>query len=163
MSLADSFEKIPVRVFEDDKLASAHVAREIADLIQQKQKEGKPCVLGLATGSTPKALYKELVRLHKEEGLSFKNVISFNLDEYYPIEPTAIQSYHNFMNVNLFNHIDIHKANTHVPDGTIEKNDVRTYAAAYEKKIEEAGGIDYQVLGIGMNGHIGFNEPGSGR
>jgi glucosamine-6-phosphate deaminase len=163
MSLADSFEKIPVQVFENDKLASAHVARELSDLIRQKQKEGKPCVLGLATGSTPKALYKELVRLHREEGLSFRNVITFNLDEYYPIEPSAPQSYHHFMNVNLFNHIDIDKDNTHVPDGTIDKNDVRAYAATYEKKIELAGGIDYQVLGIGLNGHIGFNEPGSGR
>jgi glucosamine-6-phosphate deaminase len=163
MSLVDSFEKIPVQIYENDKIASASVAREIADLIRQKQKDGKTCVLGLATGSTPKTLYKELVRLHKTEGLSFKNVVSFNLDEYYPIEPDALQSYHRFMNVHLFDHIDIDKANTHVPDGTIEKNDVRSYAAAYEKKIEMAGGIDYQILGIGINGHIGFNEPGSGR
>ncbi|HLO80555.1 MAG TPA: glucosamine-6-phosphate deaminase, partial [Chitinophagaceae bacterium] len=163
MSLVDSFEKIPVQIYENDKLASASVAREISDLIRQKQKDGKTCVLGLATGSTPKTLYKELVRLHKTEGLSFKNVVTFNLDEYYPIEPDALQSYHRFMNVHLFDHIDIDKANTHVPDGTIEKNDVRAYAAEYEKKIEMAGGIDYQVLGIGINGHIGFNEPGSGR
>jgi glucosamine-6-phosphate deaminase len=163
MSLVDSFEKIPVQIYENDKIASASVAREIADLIRQKQKDGKTCVLGLATGSTPKTLYKELVRLHKTEGLSFKNVVSFNLDEYYPIEPDALQSYHRFMNVHLFDHIDIDKANTHVPDGTIEKNDVRSYAAEYEKKIEMAGGIDYQILGIGINGHIGFNEPGSGR
>ncbi len=163
MSLVDSFEKIPVQIFADDKIASAHVAREIADLIRQKQKEGKPCVLGLATGSTPKTLYKELVALHRNEGLSFKNVITFNLDEYYPIEPNALQSYHRFMNTHLFDHIDIDKSNTHVPDGTIDKNDVRAYAATYEKKIELAGGIDYQVLGIGLNGHIGFNEPGSGR
>lgn len=163
MSLVDSFEKIPVQIYENDKIASASVAREIADLIRQKQKDGKTCVLGLATGSTPKTLYKELVRLHKDEGLSFKNVVTFNLDEYYPIEPDALQSYHRFMNVHLFDHIDIDKSNTHVPDGTIEKNDVRSYAAEYEKKIEMAGGIDYQILGIGINGHIGFNEPGSGR
>jgi glucosamine-6-phosphate deaminase len=163
MSLVDSFEKIPVQIYENDKLASASVAREISDLIRQKQKDGKTCVLGLATGSTPKTLYKELVHLHKTEGLSFKNVVTFNLDEYYPIEPDALQSYHRFMNVHLFDHIDIDKANTHVPDGTIEKNDVRAYAAEYEKKIEMAGGIDYQILGIGINGHIGFNEPGSGR
>jgi glucosamine-6-phosphate deaminase len=163
MSLVDSFEKIPVQIYENDKVACAAVAQEIADLIRQKQKDGKTCVLGLATGSTPKTLYKELVKLHKNEGLSFKNVISFNLDEYYPIEADALQSYHRFMNVHLFDHIDIVKNNTHVPDGTIEKNDVRTYAMEYEKKIEEAGGIDYQILGIGINGHIGFNEPGSGR
>ncbi len=107
MSLVDSFEKIPVEIFENDSIASAHIAREIADLIRTKQREGKPCVLGLATGSTPKTLYTELVKLHREEGLSFKNVITFNLDEYYPIEPEAVQSYHNFMKVQLFDHIDI--------------------------------------------------------
>ncbi len=163
MSLVDSFEKIPVAIFDNDKNASAFVAREVADLIRQKQKEGKPCVLGLATGSTPKTLYSELIKLHKNEGLSFKNVITFNLDEYYPIEPEALQSYNRFMKVHLFNHIDIDPGNTHVPDGTIEKNDIRAYASTYEKKIELAGGIDLQILGIGLNGHIGFNEPGSSR
>lgn len=163
MSLVDSFEKIPVQIFENDKNASAFVAREIANLIRQKQSEGRQCVLGLATGSTPKTLYAELIKLHKNEGLSFKNVVTFNLDEYYPIEPEALQSYNRFMRVHLFNHIDIDLANTHVPDGTIEKNDIRNYAALYEKKIEQAGGIDLQVLGIGLNGHIGFNEPGSSR
>jgi glucosamine-6-phosphate deaminase len=163
MSLVDSFEKIPVQIFENDKKASAHVAREVADLIRQKQKEGRPCVLGLATGSTPKSLYSELIRIHKTEGLSFKNVITFNLDEYYPIEPDALQSYNRFMKVHLFDHVDIDPTNTHVPDGTIEKNDIRSYAATYEKKIELAGGIDLQILGIGLNGHIGFNEPGSSR
>jgi len=163
MSLVDSFEKIPVQIFENDKKASASVAREIADLIRHKQKEGKPCVLGLATGSTPKTLYAELVKLHKNEGLSFKNVVTFNLDEYFPIEPKALQSYNRFMRVHLFNQVDIDLANTHVPDGTIDKNDIRGYAASYEKKIEQAGGIDLQVLGIGLNGHIGFNEPGSSR
>src|SRR6185436_6523227 len=105
MSLVDSFEKIPVEIFENDSIASAHVAREIAELIRLKQREGKICVLGLATGTTPKTLYKELVKIHKEEGLSFKNVITFNLDEYYPIEPEAAQSYHNFMTSQLFDHI----------------------------------------------------------
>ncbi len=163
MSLIDSFEKVPVNIFANDKIASAFVAREIADLIRLKQKEGRPCVLGLATGSTPKTLYAELVKMRKNEGLSFKNVITFNLDEYYPIEPDALQSYNRFMKVHLFNHIDIDPTSTHVPDGTIEKSDVRAYAATYEKKIELAGGIDLQILGIGLNGHIGFNEPGSGR
>ena len=163
MSLVDSFEKIPVNIFENDTVASCFVAAEMATIIKQKQAEGLPCVLGLATGTTPKALYKELVRLHREEGLSFRNVISFNLDEYYPIEPEAMQSYHNFMHKNLFNHIDIDHNNIHIPDGTIDKNNVRAYALDYEAKIDAAGGIDYQVLGIGLNGHIGFNEPGSGR
>jgi len=163
MSHLDSFEKIPVAIFADDKAASNFVAREIADLIRQRQKESKPCVLGLATGSTPKTLYAELVRMHKEEGLSFKNVITFNLDEYYPIEPEALQSYNRFMKVHLFSQVDIDLSNTHVPDGTIDKNDIRAYAAMYEKKIEMAGGVDLQILGIGLNGHIGFNEPGSSR
>jgi glucosamine-6-phosphate deaminase len=163
MSHLDSFEKIPVGIFADDKAASHYVAGEIADLIRQKQKEGKPCVLGLATGSTPKTLYGELVRMHKQEGLSFKNVITFNLDEYYPIEPDALQSYNRFMKVHLFSQVDIDPTNTHVPDGTIDKNDIRAYAAMYEKKIEMAGGVDLQILGIGLNGHIGFNEPGSSR
>jgi glucosamine-6-phosphate deaminase len=163
INLIDSFEKIPVKIFSNDKEGSLFVAQEIASLIRQKQKENKPCVLGLATGSTPKTLYKELVRMHKEENLSFKNVISFNLDEYYPIEPDALQSYHRFMKYNLFDHIDIDPKNIHVPDGTLEKNAIREYAAAYEKKIVEAGGIDLQILGIGINGHIGFNEPGSSK
>jgi glucosamine-6-phosphate deaminase len=163
MSMVDSFEKIPVQIFEDDKQASASVARTVASLIREKQEAGEKCILGLATGSSPKSLYAELVRLHRQEGLSFRNVVTFNLDEYYPMEPEALQSYHRFMKVNLFDHIDIDPANVHVPDGTIEKQDIREYGAAYEHMIEEAGGIDLQILGIGLNGHIGFNEPGSSR
>jgi glucosamine-6-phosphate deaminase len=163
MSHIDSFEKIPVAIFADDKQASTYVAHEIADLIRQRQNEGRNCVLGLATGSTPKTLYAELVRMHKEDGLSFRNVITFNLDEYYPIEPDALQSYNRFMKTHLFDHIDIDPANTHIPKGTINKNDIRPYALDYENKMEKAGGIDLQILGIGLNGHIGFNEPGSSR
>ncbi len=163
IKLIDSFEKIPVKIFNNDKEGSKFVAKEIAALIQQKQKEGKNCVLGLATGSTPKSLYAELVRMHREEKLSFKNVISFNLDEYYPIEPDALQSYNRFMKVHLFDHIDIDINNTHVPDGTLDKDAIKQYALDYEKKIDAAGGIDLQVLGIGINGHIGFNEPGSSK
>ncbi len=161
--MVDSFEKIPVQIFEDDKQASASVARLVATLIQEKQQAGETCVLGLATGSSPKSLYAELVRLHRFEGLSFRNVVTFNLDEYYPMEPEALQSYHRFMKVNLFDHIDIDPANVHVPDGTIDKADIREYGAAYEAMIDAAGGIDLQILGIGLNGHIGFNEPGSSR
>lgn len=161
INLIDSFEKIPVKIFSNDKDGSRFIAQEIAALIRQKQKEKQPCILGLATGSTPKSLYAELVRLHKEEGLSFKNVVTFNLDEYYPIEPDALQSYHRFMKFHLFDHIDIDIANTHIPDGTIDKDAIKQFAADYENKIEAAGGIDLQVLGIGVNGHIGFNEPGS--
>jgi glucosamine-6-phosphate deaminase len=138
------------------------VAQQIASLIREKQKKKEKCVLGLATGSTPRSLYAELVRLHREEGLSFKNVISFNLDEYYPIEPQALQSYHRFMHSNLFDHIDILAKNIHIPNGETPKDKIKEHCRSYEKRIEEAGGIDLQILGIGTNGHIGFNEPGSG-
>jgi glucosamine-6-phosphate deaminase len=160
--LADSFEKIPVKIFPDLNEGSKAIAIEIAALIRSKQKKKEKCVLGLATGSTPKTLYRELVRMHKEEKLSFKNVITFNLDEYYPIDIDALQSYNRFMRSNLFDHIDINPKNIHIPDGEIKKEDIKTYCLQYEKQIKEAGGIDLQILGIGNNGHIGFNEPGSG-
>ncbi|MBP1650437.1 MAG: glucosamine-6-phosphate isomerase, partial [Bacteroidetes bacterium] len=161
IELIDSFEQIAVDIYPTAKDGSKAVAQEIAALIKARQAANQKVVLGLATGSTPKYLYAELVRLHKEEGLSFKNVITFNLDEYYPIEPDALQSYNRFMKEQLFNHIDIPAENTHVPDGTIPKEKVKEFAAQYEAKIEAAGGIDLQILGIGTNGHIGFNEPGS--
>jgi glucosamine-6-phosphate deaminase len=161
MSMVDSFEKIPVRIYPDLKEGSKFAAREIADLIRSKQAAGQPCVLGLATGSTPRSTYAELVRLHREEGLSFKNVITFNLDEYYPIENDALQSYNRFMHVHLFDHIDIDPKNIHIPNGEVPKEKVKEYCLEYERMIENAGGIDLQVLGIGNNGHIGFNEPGS--
>jgi glucosamine-6-phosphate deaminase len=155
------FEKINTIIHESSQDASFFVANEIAELIRQRQKEGKNMVLGLATGSTPTKVYEFLVKFHLEEGLSFKNVISFNLDEYYPMLPDSIHSYVRFMNEHLFNHIDIIKENINIPDGNLDKEDVRDFCAHYEKKIEEAGGIDIQVLGIGRTGHIGFNEPGS--
>ena len=161
MSMVDSFEKIPVKIFHDLKDGSAFAANQIAALIREKQKNNEKCVLGLATGSTPKTLYAELVRLHKMEALSFKNVITFNLDEYYPLDKDALQSYNRFMKVNLFDHIDIDAANIHIPNGEIAKDAIKAHCAAYEKEIEDAGGIDLQILGIGNNGHIGFNEPGS--
>jgi len=161
IELIDSFEQIAVDIYPTAKDGSKAVAQEIAALIKARQAANQKVVLGLATGSTPKYLYAELVRLHREEGLSFKNVITFNLDEYYPIEPDALQSYNRFMKEQLFNHVDIPLENTHVPDGTIPKEKVKEFAAEYEAKIEAAGGIDLQILGIGTNGHIGFNEPGS--
>ena len=121
------------------------------------------CVLGLATGSTPVSVYNELVRLHREEGLSFRNVITFNLDEYFPMQPNELQSYVRFMNEHLFDHIDIERGNIHIPDGTLAEEDVPEFCQRYEEQIAEVGGIDIQLLGIGRTGHIGFNEPGSGR
>ena len=161
IDLIDSFERIPTRIFENAKEGSAFAAQQIANLIREKQAANQPCVLGLATGSTPKSLYAELVRLHREEGLSFKNVIAFNLDEYYPIERDAIQSYHRFMKQQLFDKIDIDQNNCHIPDGTTPKETIKQHCAAYEQKIADVGGVDLQILGIGVNGHIGFNEPGS--
>lgn len=161
MSMVDSFEKIPVKIFSNTKSGSAYVAAEIAHLISQKQRAGEKCVLGLATGSTPISMYAELVRLHREEGLSFKNVVTFNLDEYFPIERSARQSYWSFMHRHLFDHVDIDPANIHLPNGNLSKEEAREHCAEYEAKIAAAGGIDLQVLGIGNNGHIGFNEPGS--
>jgi len=161
VDLADSFEKIPVKIFKDLHDGSMFAAQAIAGLIKVKQSKKETCVLGLATGSTPKTLYAELVRMHKEEGLSFKNVITFNLDEYYPIDHDALQSYNCYMRRQLFDHIDIDSKNIHIPNGELPKESVKAHCAEYEKKIEEAGGIDMQVLGIGNNGHIGFNEPGS--
>ena len=159
--MVDSFEKIAVKIFPNAKEGSVHAAKEIAELIRSKQVSNENCVLGLATGSTPIFLYAELVRMHQEEGLSFKNVISFNLDEYYPIEKEAYQSYWSFMHRHLFNHVDIEPNNINLPSGTGSKEDVKKFCQEYENKIEAAGGIDLQILGIGNNGHIGFNEPGS--
>lgn len=159
---SDSFEKIPVQIFSDSKAGSAFVARQIADFIREKQKKKEKCVLGLATGSTPKSLYAELVRLHREEKLSFKNVITFNLDEYFPIDNHALQSYSRFMRSHLFDHVDILPKNIHIPNGEINKENIKEHCRQYEQMIADAGGIDLQILGIGNNGHIGFNEPGSG-
>jgi glucosamine-6-phosphate deaminase len=155
------FEKIGTVVYENATNASKAVAQEIAALIKVKQSQKQVCVLGLATGSSPKGLYAELVRLHKEEGLSFRNVISFNLDEYYPMEADSVHSYVRFMKEHLFNHVDILPENYHIPDGMLSKEAIADYCDAYEAKIEALGGIDLQVLGIGGNGHIGFNESGA--
>jgi len=139
------------------------VAAEIATLIRDKTARGENAVLGLATGSTPQEIYDELVRLHRDEGLSFANVITFNLDEYWPMTPNELQSYRRFMNEYLFDHIDVRPENVHVPDGTIARAAVASYCEQWEEAIRAAGGIDYQILGIGRTGHIGFNEPGSSR
>jgi glucosamine-6-phosphate deaminase len=155
------FEKVPVTVYEDQHIASKKVARRIVNLIKGKQMKGEKAVLGLATGATPIEVYAELVRYHKEEGLSFSNVITFNLDEYYPMEPSSKQSYVTFMYEHLYDHIDIQKENIHIPDGTLKKEDIAEYCIAYENKIGAFGGLDLQILGIGRTGHIGFNEPGS--
>ncbi len=161
LTMVDSFEKIDVKIYPTAVEGSVYAAQQIAALIKQKASKGEMVVLGMATGSTPIKMYAELVRMHREEGLSFKNVITFNLDEYYPIDKDAYQSYWSFMHRNLFNHIDIDPKNIHLPNGNAPKSEMKNYCASYEQAIEAAGGIDLQILGIGQNGHIGFNEPGS--
>lgn len=155
------FEKLLVKVFNNQIEASKGVARRIANIILEKQKDDEKAILGLATGVTPINVYKELIRLHREEGLSFKNVVTFNLDEYYPMKPNATQSYVNFMNENLFDHIDINRSNVHIPDGMLSRDAIEAFCLAYEQKISAYNGLDIQILGIGRTGHIGFNEPGS--
>ena len=155
------YEKLPVTVYGNQQQASIAVAGRIAALIRGKKAKGEKTVLGLATGVTPIGVYAELVRLHKEEGLSFKNVVTFNLDEYYPMQAAAAQSYVTFMNENLFAHVDIDKSNVNIPDGTLALEEVPAFCLAYEQKITKLGGLDLQLLGIGRTGHIGFNEPGS--
>ncbi len=157
----EKFEKIHTVIFSTAIEGSIAVANEIATLIRHKESINQPCVLGLATGSSPTSVYNQLVKMHKEDGLSFKNVYTFNLDEYYPMQPNSLQSYVRFMDEYLFNHIDIDKNNVHIPDGTLSKEEVFGFCQAYEQKINKLGGLDLQVLGIGRTGHIGFNEPGS--
>lgn len=155
-------ELVGCSVYKSSEQVNKAVAQEIAKLIRQRNTLGKPCVLGLATGSTPVGVYDELIGMHEHEGLSFANVVTFNLDEYFPMQPDELQSYNRFMAEHLFDHVDIPSENINIPDGTVSPDKVHAYCRAYEKKIDDMGGIDLQLLGIGRTGHIGFNEPGSG-
>jgi len=155
------FEKIHNVNFKSSFEASILVAQEIGSLIKEKQDQNKKCVLGLATGSSPIKVYEELVRMHKEDGLSFENVIAFNLDEYFPMDKSNIQSYFYFMHEHLFNHVNILPENINIPNGAISIDQLHQYCIDYEMKIKTLGGLDFQLLGIGRTGHIGFNEPGS--
>ena len=155
-------ERIPTIIIDEHGAMARAVAGRIATLIREHASATRPLVLGLATGSTPIGVYRELIRLHREEGLSFRHVITFNLDEYYPMRRDSIHSYHRFMWENLFSHVDIDPAHVHIPDGSLPRADVEAACAAYEARIAALGGIDFQLLGIGKTGHIGFNEPGSG-
>jgi len=155
-------ERIRTIVVDDHEDIARLVANRIATLIREKEAGGERAVLGLATGSTPIGVYRELIRMHQTEGLSFVNVVTFNLDEYYPMEPGSIHSYHRFMWENLFSHVDVDPANVHIPPGDVPREQVDETVRRYEDAIARAGGIDFQILGIGKTGHIGFNEPGSG-
>ena len=156
-------EHVPVRIYATAEAASAVVAREIADLIRRNNADDRQTVLGLATGHTPLHVYRELARMHAEEHLDFSRVVTFNLDEYWPIDPSARQSYHAWMHENLFRHVNIPAEQIHIPSGTVPEAEIEAHCAAYEQAIRDAGGIDYQILGIGNTGHIGFNEPGAKR
>ena len=158
-----STEHVPVRIYADDKAASRAVAREIAQLVTERNAAGRPTVLGLATGHTPLALYRELARLCRDEGLDLARVVTFNLDEYWPIDPKALQSYHGWMRENFFRHVNVRPENIHIPSGAVAEDDIDAHCRAYEQAIRQAGGIDLQVVGIGRVGHVGFNEPGSAR
>jgi glucosamine-6-phosphate deaminase len=157
-----ALERIRTVVVEDHDDIARLVASRIATLIREKEAGGEQPVLGLATGSTPIGVYRELIRMHHEEGLSFADVVTFNLDEYYPMRPDTIHSYHRFMWENLFAHVDIKRENVHIPRGDTPREDIELECLRYEEAIRQAGGIDLQLLGIGKTGHIGFNEPGSG-
>lgn len=156
-------EKTPTTVCRDDREASRRAASIIAETVRANNEGGKPTVLGLATGHTPIGVYRELIRMHREEDLDLGNVITFNLDEYYPMPPDSLQSYRRWMQANFFDHVNIAAERIHVPDGTIPEKKIAAYCREYEHMIRDAGGIDVQILGIGRTGHIGFNEPGSSR
>ena len=155
-------ERIRTVIVDDHADIARLVANRIATLVRERAAANQKAVLGLATGSTPIGVYRELIRMHREEGLSFAHVVTFNLDEYYPMARESIHSYHRFMWENLFSHIDVKRENVHIPDGMAARESVDEEARRYEDAIRRAGGIDLQILGIGKTGHIGFNEPGSG-
>ena len=156
-------ERVPVLIFDLPSQMARQVARRIATLIEERQAVGKNVVLGLPTGSTPIGVYQQLIQLHQEEGLDLSNVITFNLDEYYPMDPDNVQSYRRFMEENFFDHVNIPEDQIHIPQGDIPREEVENHCFAYEREIEKAGGLDLILLGIGRSGHIGFNEPGTSK
>jgi glucosamine-6-phosphate deaminase len=156
-------ERIPTVILPDYDDLARLIAGRIVEVVRRETAAKGHCVLGLATGSTPLGIYRELIERYRRGEVSFRNVITFNLDEYYPMRPESPQSYHRYMKEQFFEHVDIHPANTHIPDGTLPRGRLAEHGAAYERAIAEAGGIDFQILGIGRTGHIGFNEPGSAK
>ena len=151
--------RLPCYVFDNVTELAKHVAHMVASVIRERTALGQTAVLGLPTGSTPVSVYRELIRMHQQEGLDFSSVVTFNLDEYFGVSSDKLQSYHRWMHEHLFQHINIPPDQIHIPDGTIAVQDVESHCRHYEELIERAGGIDLVLLGIGGNGHIGFNEP----
>jgi glucosamine-6-phosphate deaminase len=162
MTPTAGLERMRIVVVNDYDEIGRLVARRIAEVVRARTAAGSRPVLGLATGSTPIGVYRELIRMHREEGLSFASVVTFNLDEYYPMEPGSVHSYHRFMAENLFSRLDLKPENMHIPRGDVRRTELEAECRRYEEAIRLAGGIDLQLLGIGRTGHIGFNEPGSG-
>ncbi len=160
-SVLTRLEKIPTDIYESPEEGANLVALDIAQIIRDKQKAGRFCVLALAGGNSPRNVYSALIRMHREEGLSFRNVIVFNLYEYYPLSENAVSSNLNSLKEMLLNHVDIDPQNIFSPSGSIAKDTIFEYCRLYEQRIESFGGIDVAVLGIGRVGNIGFNEPGS--
>ncbi|MBX3442807.1 MAG: glucosamine-6-phosphate deaminase [Planctomyces sp.] len=155
--------KAPTLLFRTSSGVGKHVAETVAALIRERHAAGRATVLGLPTGSTPVGVYRELIRLHREDGLDFSRVITFNLDEYWPMQPDSLQSYRRWMRENFFDHVNVPPENIHIPRGDVPRHAVDDFCREYEAAIAAAGGIDIQMLGIGRTGHIGFNEPGSAR
>jgi glucosamine-6-phosphate deaminase len=154
---------VPCYLFDHSRDLARGVAQTVASLVRERASFGRQAVLGLPTGSTPVGVYRELIRMHREEGLDFSNVVTFNLDEYYGLAPDRLQSYHRWMHENFFQHVNVPPENVHIPNGMTPLDQVEEHCRWYEDAIHRAGGIDIQLLGIGRNGHIGFNEPFSVR
>jgi glucosamine-6-phosphate deaminase len=154
-------ERIPVVLADTYDDLARRIASRIAEILRERRASGRRAVLGLATGSTPIGVYRELIRMHRDDGLDWSHVTTFNLDEYYPMPSDSRHSYHRFMWENLFAHVNIDPANVHIPRGDVPRDQIEDHASDYERAIADAGGIDFQILGIGQTGHIGFNEPGS--
>jgi glucosamine-6-phosphate deaminase len=154
---------LPTLVFESSDELARHVAGIVAGIIRDRTAQGQRAVLGLPTGSTPVGVYRELVRLHREEGLDFSNTVAFVLNEFYGVQPDQMQSHHRWIREHLFDHVNIPPANVHIPDGTLPLTQIEAHCREFEARIEQAGGIDVLLLGIGGNGHIGSNEPFPGR
>jgi len=154
-------ERIPTIVADEYDDIARRIAARIAEIIRDRHRAGRHAVLGLATGSTPIGIYRELIRLHREEGLDCSRVVAFNLDEYYPMAPDSMHAFHRFMWENFFTHVNVDPRHVHIPRGDLPRHEIEAHCRDYEHAIQGAGGIDFQVLGIGLTGHIGFNEPGS--
>jgi len=155
--------KVPTRLFDSSEDVARAVAATVAELIRSNNDAGLPTVLGLPTGSTPIGVYRELVRMRKEERLDFSQVLTFNLDEYWPMDPQSLHSYRRWMQETFFDHVNIPPENIHIPRGDLSREEVEPFCEEYERRIEAAGGIQLMLLGVGRTGHIGFNEPGSSR